>query len=63
MMEINHDKSISYAEVYIKTDAEKKQFKVYYQGFDPYIEEHDWVDLCGDWYSEHELEFINIKYN
>ena len=40
-MKINHEKSISYAIVRLKTDAYRKEFKVYYQGWDPLSEEHD----------------------
>ena len=61
-MEIDHEKSIAYAKVYLKTDEQKK-FNVYYCGWNPWLEEHEWVDMPGDYYLEHEFEFVEIKYN
>lgn len=62
-MEIDHEKYIAYAKVYLKTDEQKKEFTVYYCGWNPYLEEHEWVDMPGDYYWEHEFEFVEIKYN
>ena len=62
-MEIDHEKSIAYAKVYLKTDEQKKKFTVYYCGWNPYLEEHEWVDMPGDYYCEYEFEFVEIKYN